>query len=305
MMADLSAGGMELYAIWIEPAEDSSNNTLTFQTNNLVDTALADGTTLADKPVKYVTALKDQRDNQVYAVAKLADENYWMIENLRLDDNASQPNWGDNSLSEGFGGDFIGLAAAEPANFENANANSLYNTGDMYNMPRYNNANTSSPIENMTSDSKNIYSFGNYYTWAAAIASTVNYTTGDNHTNVATSICPAGWRLPYGDTGTSGTNLGGTSGGFSYLDKQMGGTGEYQESLIASNKWRMFPNNFLLAGHIDGANIVFRGSYGTYWSTTASNAERSRYLSLYDGIVSPASNSFKYSGRSVRCVIKP
>ena len=32
-----------------------------------------------------VTALTDQRDGETYAVARLADGNCWMIENLRLD----------------------------------------------------------------------------------------------------------------------------------------------------------------------------------------------------------------------------
>ena len=74
-----------LYANWIAPAKDVLDNTLTFQTANLLSIVLDDGTTLASKPNGYVIALKDARDDQVYAVAKLADGNYWLIENLRLD----------------------------------------------------------------------------------------------------------------------------------------------------------------------------------------------------------------------------
>ena len=72
-----------LYAIWIKPA------------GNMQDwsgcPSLSSGS---------VTALTDTRDNTVYAVAKLADGNCWMIENLRLNATVST----DNTKSQGFCG---------------------------------------------------------------------------------------------------------------------------------------------------------------------------------------------------------
>ena len=55
-----------------------------------------------------------------------------------------------------------------------------------YRMPRYNNNNTNATAttanpntttDNMTGADQNIYSYGNYYTWAAAMANTGYYNT--------------------------------------------------------------------------------------------------------------------------------
>ena len=121
-----------------------------------------------------VKALKDQRDNNVYTVAKLADGNCWMIENLRLD----AANSSDRTKAQGFGGVFAGLANSEPAsNFYNdisssstTLANSLYYRGTQsgtatidigvgdpprFRMPRYNNVNTNKPKEVTKKDFEN------------------------------------------------------------------------------------------------------------------------------------------------------
>ncbi len=298
-LGDVSAYGFKLYAVCMPIAKYNTNTDLTFQTTNLLATTLADGSTLASKPNGYITALKDQRDNQVYAVAKLADGNYWMIENLRLDNNPDQPNWGNNALSQGFGGEFVGLANAETENFTNSTAaNSLYHTGNSTTMPRYNNTNTISPVANMTTydDTVNVYSSGNYYTWAAAVADTTAYASMGENADVATSICPAGWRLPLG--GEIGAN-----GSFSHLDSAMGGTGGHQGTTEASNKWRSFPNNFVYSGYWDGSSGYLRGVNGGYWSSTTDSTFSSYNLSLYSLGVTPGMHgNHKYTGGTVRCV---
>ena len=114
-----------------------------------------------------------------------------MIENLRLDNTADHNS--DGTLAQGYGtsstyGNFGGLAGAESANFaESTTANSLYYSGTQsgnatinigttdnpgYRMPRYNNNNTSSRASNPTGNGGNMYSYGNYYTWSAAMANT-------------------------------------------------------------------------------------------------------------------------------------
>ena len=170
-----------------------------------------------------VTALTDTRDNSTYAVAKLADNKCWMIENLRLN---HQYTTGQTNIAkaQGYAGVFTGLANAETANFaDSTTANSLYSidgstintiSGDNlgYRFPRYRNSNTASPVNNMTTSNANIYSYGNYYTWPAALANTNNYTSptatvdGKTSETVGTSICPLGWQLPYGrNTGNGNT----------------------------------------------------------------------------------------------------
>ena len=206
-----TANGLSLYAVWVK-------STGSLQDADKVATLCGTGTgSLTQAPtngtanLSSVSALTDQRDNQTYAIAKLADGKCWMIENLRLDNqytvgnNQNDPSVTNASLSQGYNPSFIGLAGPESANFSNSTTpNSLYTTatgvegkntisGDStylgYRFPRYNNNNTSQRAENTTKANVNTYSYGNYYTWAAVIADTTDYTSGDHNT---TSICPTG-----------------------------------------------------------------------------------------------------------------
>ena len=181
--SDFSSDAATLYAVWVKSAGNLQN------WNGC--SSLSQGS---------VTALKDTRDNQVYAVAKLADGNCWMVENLRLDSNSST----DSSKAQGFGGVFSGLANSElSAFYNNTLANSLYTTDttstslniisggvENYRIPRYNNANTNNTVSSMSGTNQNIYSYGNYYGWPSAIANT-NPITTSNMENFGTSICPA------------------------------------------------------------------------------------------------------------------
>ena len=335
--SDMSKG-LSLYAVWVKSAD------------TIQDWTCPNDTIM---PIGTVTALTDKRDDDTYAVAKLADSNCWMIENLRLDYDAEHN--ADGSLAQGYGtsttyGNFIGLAEPETANFsESTTANSLYKSdgsGDIkgingatltdigttnspgYRFPRYNNNNTNptattanpnTTVANMTGPSDNgdykanIYSYGNYYTWAAAMANTGYYysTTVDDDgytpsEAAGTSICPSGWKLPYGRS----TGKGATSGGFSYLDTQLGGTGTSSLSSTTptggtmSKAWRSFPNNFLYSGSAATTSVSNRGSNGYYWSSTANGYNSSYYLRLNSSNVHPGTNNYsKYYGLSVRCLV--
>ena len=96
-LGDLSTVGLTLYATWV-PTE----NDITMQTFNPV--------AYSDKPVNAVFALRDERDNNVYSIARLADGNFWMIENLRheesayITDNTTQPAVSPNTRAQNFYG---------------------------------------------------------------------------------------------------------------------------------------------------------------------------------------------------------
>ena len=342
-----------LYAIWAPAEKDGSNNPVYLQdwegcssmTATTYNTTTGKLTVAKDS----ITALTDERDNMVYTVAKLADGNCWMVENLRLDNGATVGNnindssVTNQSLAQGYGGVFNGLANPENTNFSNSTTpNSLYTTDTNsttlniitggsnfgYRFPRYNNTNITwnnnsssattptGPSQNITSANAHtnynnyVYSYGNYYTWASAIADTGEYNNLSTHPNSSTSICPSGWHLPNGSNGTNSTsNMGGLSGGFSYLDKQMGGNGNNNStnsmtSTTNSRQWRMFPNNFIYSGLWNGSSASSsRGGYGYYWSSSA-NDILSAYLLLFNiSSVSPGMNgSNKYYGFAVRCV---
>ena len=220
-----STEGLPLYAVWVPSAGSIQNWTGC--------SSLAQGS---------VTALTDQRDNNTYAVAKLADGKCWMIENLRLDNTNSDNATG--TLAQGYGtsstyGNFIGLANPETANFDAAGGtnatsptepNSIYYAGTLvapatmdisrtnyasYRMPRFRNDNTNTDavanpnttVANMTVMDQNVYSYGNYYSWPAAKANTGNFNTIASSNAANTSICPKGWRLPQGgDKANESTN---------------------------------------------------------------------------------------------------
>ena len=298
-----------------------------------------------------MTALTDERDGNTYTVAKLADGNCWMTENLRLDAENSD----DATLAQGFGdatasnmGKFIGLADSEDTNFTGStssatdptNANSLYYAGTQsgtatmnigqinyagFRIPRYNKNNTNlasgatnsadvalTDSYNANNDHARWYGYGNYYNWPAAMANTGYYNTTTADENgytpseaAGTSLCPSGWKLPYGRS----TGKGATTGGFSYLDTQMGGTGANSSTnavtgTTMSTYWSQFPNNFVYSGYFVDSSAGTRGSYGYYWSSSAYRANRAYYFSFYSTYVYPGTyNDTKNLAGSVRCLL--
>ena len=238
--------------------------------------------------INEVTARRDTRDGNVYAIAKLADGQCWMIENLRLSNNASSPNWGDATASQGFGGVFNGLANSETALPSVTTYNSLYTTttssttryiitgnglvaGDnlAYRFPRYNSDTTTAPATNMMSSNANVYSYGNYYTWPAAVGNTQFYRVGDGthgSKNAGTSICPSGWQLP--DAIDTVTNSD-----YNKLKNALVNT--YGTTSPASAVFRKFPNNYVYNGQSSGTTLYRRGWHGYYWTSDVTSATTS------------------------------
>ena len=273
-----------------------------------------------------------------------------MIENLRLDYDANITTSNTQSNNGAFGGVFNGLAKPETANFTGdstsataaTNANSLYyagtgNQGNLgatidilqqnyagYRMPRYRNDNTNTnstinpntTVSNMTGTIQNIYSYGNYYTWAVAIADT-SYYSSNNQSVTTTSLCPTGWRLPKGGNKTriesnddnefwnlivDGLNNGANPANYSSSTYPYY-TGS-AEGTPVSKLVRTYPNNFLYSGRADTSSVDNRGSLGVYWSSTANNYSNSYLMSLYGSSVYPGTHSYpKYYGLSIRCLV--
>ena len=197
-----------------------------------------------------------------------------------------------------------------------------------YRLPRYNKNNTNMAPNATNSDGTTSlvtsynandnhsrwYGYGNYYNWAAAMANTEHYTTysGNNGSDAAgTSICPSNWHLPLGYTSTGELDNQEASstwrvGGFSYLDRVMGGTGQNQTSTAGSTqsvKWRSFPNNFVYSGYWVGAQAYARSRYGRYWSSSAYYHNYAYYVNLNSSDVHPGTDyDYKSYGFTVRCV---
>ena len=335
--------GLSLYAVWVKSQGNLQDSTKVASVCTNLTQAPIDGTA----NLASVSALTDQRDNNTYAIAKLADGKCWMIENMRLDNTNSDNSTG--ALAQGYAtnatyGNFAGLANPEDPWANNiTTANSLYSTDGAdnttnigttnagYRFPRYNNQNTASRASSQAADgSGNTYSYGNYYTWAAAIADLNNYTSR-NASVTNTSICPTGWHLPtgglaYASGSTSGVNVTGDTSTFrefynlgyktmgevktAYEDTPNGGYAYYSSNTTnsagktATAAFRSFPNNFLYSGSVFSGSVSSRGSAGSYWSSTAYSSSYAYYLSLDSSGVYPGTNSYiKYFGRPIRCLV--
>ncbi|MDO5451568.1 MAG: hypothetical protein Q4F56_00570, partial [Candidatus Saccharibacteria bacterium] len=343
--------GLSLYAVWVKSAG-------TFQSNaSTVCSSLTAAPATGTPTMASVSALTDERDNQTYTIAKLADGNCWMIENLRLEaENTRSAE--DEALAQGYGkysgtgtdyGDFIGLADAESANFSNSTtANSFYYSGTQsgsatenigsgdypgYRFPRYNHINTDSTSASptratsltksttyLTTAGANIYGYGNYYTWPAAIADTSYYNT-NNQIIENTSLCPKGWRLPGGG---NKTNIELNKNDFYVLTLAITGaipnnydssdfpdwsnsSPEDTEGTDALKAIRSYPNNFLFSGWFQDSSPTYRARSGIYWSSTVSRsngssvAYRLNFQSNAD-VVQPSTSGTKSRGGSVRCL---
>ena len=338
--------GLSLYAVWVKSQGNLQGSSKVATVCNGLTQAPTNGTA----NLSSVSALTDQRDNETYAIAKLADGNCWMIENLRLESTNSDNSTG--ALAQGYGtsstyGNFSGLADAENENFTSTNppvANSLYSPsadGDKIvigtnnypyaRMPRYNNYNHKASsanrpqnptINSATNSTTNagMYSYGNYYTWAAAIADATHYNT-NNQSVTNTSLCPSGWRLPKGGQTTVNTtaefyilgkSLMKDNGGNSIEPNQNASYGYYDDTPInvdgdtATEAFRKYPNNFLYSGYFGTSSAGNRGSSGDYWSSTARNNSQSYRLNLYSTYVYPGTDYYnKNLGFSIRCIVSP
>ena len=283
-------GGLKLYAKWIASAGNMQSWTGCSSMN-----------------IGDVTARKDTRDNNVYAIAKLADGKCWMIENLRLADKDSNNNdiilsssnthnpslpltndYATSTKSYHLSPTTDPTQTAWCTDYSSAcNDQSMLYTGNTVFFT--NNVASSYNAEG------NVYSYGNLYNWYSATAGHGRYssTTGFDAPG---DICPAGWHLPTGRNEPSE---------FGVLDIALGGTGLGQTGnagKILSKTYRSYPNNFVLNGYVyAGSSINNRNTGGDYWSSSANsmNYIHSRVVST-----SQATQSIylKYSGMGVRCI---
>ncbi len=308
---DMSTNGLVLFANW--RAAETGVTMQTFDTSASPYSTMSNGS---------IIALKDARDNDVYAVAKLADGNWWMIENLRLDSDANITPSNTQSNNGAFGGVFTGLAQSETYFSSSARANSLY-TADTTStnlriiagnnqssrIPRYNNNNTTSRTSNNSTSDANVYSYGNYYTWSAAVADTGDYATS-NQSITNTSLCPTGWHLPKGGDKSNESNnewwnlvinvMNGTKPSNYESNSFLQYTSNSPEGVTASKAIRSFPNNLLFSG-IQGTSSARRGTFGSYWSSTNFGTQYAYDECFANNYLSTFIDA-KYDGHAVRCL---
>ena len=314
--ADVSQHGLILYPVWIASTGDLQSWTGCSSLTTAPKPSSGNTPTLAS-----MTALTDTRDNNTYAVARLSDGNCWMVENLRLNESVSASLI--SSGSQGIGGDFTALPNSENANFSNSTtANNLYNTGNAYTMPRYNSNNTNRSLTASYSGTGSStyyqwYSYGNYYTWNAAMANTNSLTSYSASESARTSLCPTGWHIPTGGDKTRITtdnnnefwnlivvNLNNNTLPANYDSSSSPYYNGSTEAGPVDKLIRAFPNNFVYSGNFNTASAYSRGSSGYYRSSSADASNYAYYLHFTStGVYPGTSNNGKYYGRTVRCLL--
>ena len=214
--------------------------------------------------------LVDKRDDKIYWVTKLKDNNCWMVQNLDYDGGGAQR---------------LELSAWSGTN-ANSNIAEYYDPGDYYftraNSPASwsacadTNIGLSSCIDSGWSTSgDNHYHAGNYYSWEAANS----------------NICPAGWQLPTSNSTTK-------SGSFGKLVSGLGSGATWVSNIV--NK----PYYFLPGGSVVSSGKLYgAGASGNYWSSTFSNANSAYNLAFGSSYVSPSSGWDRYGGYSIRCLV--
>ena len=259
----------------------------------------------ATAPSDATKRLTDFRDGKQYWVAKLADGNCWMTQNLDLDLSTSKaltPDDSDVSSS------WTPTRSTTTSIFRNSTNNEQYSwdpgmyvktNPDDYNTycndvatlngcDGWQNVSGMTPMADGTTNtviSGNTYNahylVGNYYQWVAATAGTGRTATYQDATD---SICPKGWQLP--------TSNNSASGSFQAL------VGSLNITTITQS-----PYFFLLGGRVIRGSLEDTGSRGNYWSSTASySTSVADVLHIYSDGVSWSGSYSRYLGHSVRCL---
>ena len=229
-----------------------------------------------------VYELTDSRDNQKYRVAKLKDGNCWMLQNLKLGRSTSTLTLTPTN-SDVDGNYVLDNKLPSPGRFhaytidgvpDQNNSTEYYCTGD----------GTASDWESC------------YYNWYTATAGTGTTYIATQGQSVNNSICPAGWTLP-------------TQPQFSALYNQYPSAAQMEVADPTTTKENtptvgQVTNTpgFLLSGGYYTGGASSLGSYGFYWSRTASNAQNAYSLDMNTSSVHPAGSSNKYFGFTVRCL---
>ncbi|MBQ1373576.1 InlB B-repeat-containing protein, partial [Candidatus Saccharibacteria bacterium] len=265
-----------LYAQWTQP---------TMQNVALWGSTLSQGDTMQ---------VPDIRDGKSYWVAKLADGNIWMTQNLDLDIDSTKTytpadtdipaNWTPvRSTTNSTTWDTSTTGRTVPHSYDPGN---LYWNGNVTTSGgSLSDRTTTDP--SATSGGTH-YHVGNYYNWTAAVAinDSSSYTT--QYTDVNQSICPAGWRLPTYSGDKSYLNLKDTQG------LTAGTSGNIQNS----------PVYFVYGGYWRGSWSVV-GSGGRYWSSVVKGSSGSYRLGFdANGYLNPQSYDGRDYGYSLRCVAR-
>ena len=242
----------------------------------------------------------DARDDTKYTIGKLADNKYWMLDNLALDltnptvlNGMNENNTHASNTTLGYlKGTTTGTTSDQYATAAVSNWTSSYS----YSAPLVSMADkdrtapdgtSSDPMQSMATSGD--WKYGGYYNYCAASAGSYCYGSGTSYGtssgNATEDICPKGWRMPTGNSGEYQTLYNNAS--YNTYDK-------YREAL-----------RLPLSGYFYDGSAGDQGSYGRWWSSTRNSSYFMYYLYANTSDIYPAGNTNRGVGYSVRCVLGP
>ena len=263
---------------------------------------------LSSMTLEQQCALKDSRDGKEYKVAKLADGNVWMTQNLDLDLDSSRTytnldtdiGWNGSSYSTATWTPERSTYASDVTHWNDYDASTnptgvngyyhpeSYDPGDLY---------WSGIIEDETpvSTGDPHYHLGNYYNWTAAVAMNNSSSYVIRNTDANQSICPTGWTLPKGGDDANSA----LSGTWRYLVEQYGWA---HYKMTNPYIWNT-PIKAPLSG-LAYMGLEEMGDSGGFWSSVIYSENMADYpYIMYDGFVESGDGN-RITGNSVRCVLR-
>ena len=184
---------------------------------------------------------------------------------------------------------------------------------------------------NHTEEECRHYHIGNYYNWNAAVAVQDSSSYTSDLYVMPNSICPKGWRLPNGLTGTNGNEIitefnqlglaNGITEGITTKHDQAAGSGQGVNTgwvtensvFVGLNRFRSTSTNaagyqapmyFVRSGYLSGTTLYNYGTYGHLWSSTSQYTTIAYYLDFSSTEFYPAHQDGRRYGFPVRCVAR-
>lgn len=265
----------------------------------------------------------DSRDNRIYTIGKLLDNNCWLLDNLALDltnatvqANLSPSN--TNASQEAIdallsGGRVSGDSSTD--RYATSGVAAFSGSGNRsYSDPQIdasfiNKTVSDYPSGGDTFSGAENWKFGVYYNYCAATAGSYCYGNGYNDygtlydaPNTAIDaeydICPANWRLP------TGGQPNGDGGELYKLELP------YRDDSYQYYNGMRAALRLALTGYHDGSGAWMQGTDGEYFSSTVEGAYSDYRAASADGMhvsktnIDAFSSSGRSSGYNVRCITK-
>ncbi len=243
--------------------------------------------------------LTDIRDKKTYNIAKLADGNIWLLDNLALDltdpvivnglssDNTNASNVSLGYLKNGGG------STSDRYPISGLTYSDWVSNGDYYNYsysrPLLNTLHKDTVFTDDIIDDASSWKYGIYYNYCAISAGSYCFgsdrSSGDSSGDSNEDICPKGWRMPSSNE---------------YNSLYTGSSYSYGNPTTYRTAFRLpYP------GQMDRGVASNQGERGSYWTRDRRDDGTMYLLYVTNSTVSANSNLSRYSAFPARCILDP